>query len=70
MRLGPRTFIYVAAAAALIVGAVAYDQMDGGHDEESLLAGDLIKVAVAVSILAVVAMISLRYLAKEPPGEV
>lgn len=66
MRLGPRALIYVAAAAALVVGAVAYGMSADEHEEEGLLAGDVVKVAAVGAVLAVVAVVSFAYLAKGP----
>jgi hypothetical protein len=68
--LSPRIFIYAAAAAALVVGALAYSQMEEGHEETGLLAGDFVNVVVAVAALTIVAVVSFVYLAKRPPEEV
>lgn len=66
MGLGPRTAIYLAAGIALVAGAVAYLAMGEEHEEEGLIAGDLVKVAVVGGALAVVALVSFVYLAKGP----
>lgn len=69
MKIGPRILIYAAAALALVVGAVAYGSLEEEHHETGLLAGDLVKVAAVGAVLAVVAVISFVYLARNPPEE-
>jgi hypothetical protein len=69
MRLTAKTAIYLAAGAALVVGAAAYAALGEEHEDEGLIAGDLVKVAVVGGVLAVVAIISFVYLAKGPPKE-
>lgn len=66
MGLGPRAVIYLAAGAAIVAGAVAYLAMGEEHEEEGLIAGDLVKVAVVGGALAVAALVSFAYLAKKP----
>lgn len=70
LRPSPRTFIYAAAVAALTIGSLAYTQLDEEHEESGLVAGDLVKVLVAVAALGVVAVASIAYLARKPPEEV
>lgn len=71
MKLDPKWIIYIAAALALAAGASAYLLWGQEHaeDEAGLIEGDMVKVAAAVAVLAVVAVASFAYLAKNPPGE-
>jgi len=69
MKLSPKVVIYAAAALALVIGVVAYSGMEDQHEETGLLEGDLVKVVVLGAVLAVIAVISLVYLAKKPPEE-
>lgn len=64
-----RVLVYVAAAAALVLGILAsgiVEEEHGDHEEEGgLLASDPLKVVAVGVFLAVVAAISLMYLAKK-----
>lgn len=72
MKVGLKVIVYVVAAAALLVGVLAYTLSgeEDEHDDEGLVAGDTAKVVLAASVLGIVAAVSLRYLAKAPPGGV
>jgi hypothetical protein len=71
MAFSPRVLVYIAAAAALVIGIAAYALSDEGdeHEEEGLLEGDAVKVAAVGIVLAIVGVLSFAYLAKTPPGE-
>ena len=71
MKLDPRVPIYVAAAAALVIGALAYGAMEeeSDHEEHGLLAGDVVMVAAVGGVLAIVALASFAYLVRQPPGK-
>jgi hypothetical protein len=72
MSLRPKVIVYIVAALALLTGIVAYALSEGEeeHDDEGLVAGDTVKVVVAISALALVAVVSFAYLARAPPGGV
>jgi len=69
MRLSAKWMIYIGAALALVAGAAAYSlsELEHEHEESGLIEGDVVKVAVAGAVLAVVAVVSFMYLAKKPP---
>lgn len=69
MGLGPKALIYVAAAAAVVIGIAAYSMSAGEHDEEGLIEGDFVKVAAVGTVLAIVAIASFAYLARTPEEE-
>lgn len=71
MRLGVKWLVYIAAALALVAGAVVYSlsELEHDHEETGLIEGDIVKIALIGGVLAVVAVISYVYLAKKPPED-
>lgn len=69
VKLDLRVIIYLAAAAALLIGFLAYGMAEEEHEEAGLLEGDSMKVVAVGTVLAVVAVASLVYLSKPPSEE-
>jgi NADH:ubiquinone oxidoreductase subunit 6 (subunit J) len=71
LRINLKIIIYALAAIALMVGIVAYSNMEEEHehDEHSLLAGDTDKLVLIGAVLAGVCLVSAVYLWKKAPSE-